>query len=177
MEMTTTKSTCARLEHALQQKLQELAAAPMTATSLLQIEEMAKLARETLAVVKDPRAFATRSKQGGSIVMNTGSVGYVGAEDGEALAPSSSAETFATRVMREVIAGVSAVIGQKPGPSAMDLMTSLKMAKELQLPSVEQALRAQLEGLSAAALPLPPPPKPPALLAPGRKAKNGRKTR
>lgn len=106
---------------------------PLTPRVLLEMEQTARLARELLAVGKNPEAKPKRSNGLPSFLgsYNTG-VGSGGADpydtdDGGVTTSAPPIETFGATAMRELVAAIPALMPKPPAPEAPSL-TSQVMA-------------------------------------------------
>ena len=138
-------ATVEPMKVAMQIHLQALIAKPVTARSLLEIEKTARLAREMLAVVADPRSLRPRRVPyfGGN------SLDYEFQDDesgGLVMAPSAinSAETFGAQAIRELIPALTGANKKPPPPPIEEMLLAIATAKEQGLDEIAAELRASL---------------------------------
>lgn len=129
------------LEAGLAAKLGELARRDVAPRTLLELEQVARLGRELLAVSASPQAFGPQL--GLNAPQAYGTMGFAGQYAGVA----SNPETFGAHAIRELI-GKAAT----PKRDAVELVKAIAEAKERKLEKVAAALERELLGLDADAL-------------------------
>jgi hypothetical protein len=132
------------LHSAIQNKLRNLISKPISPRSLMEIEKTARLAREFLAIGKDP-ASVMRSKLCYSPDMDD----YESSGDVSYNAPifkGQNSETFGATVIRELLS-----MKGKDESSPTEIIKAIALAKKKKLPELAAKLEEQLLG--------PPSPK------------------
>jgi hypothetical protein len=134
------------LESALRAQLQAIAARPISARTLLELEKTARLGRELLAVAQDPKSVRRHRRltdedddgddEGvASLVLNPYN-------------PGNKAETFGATIVREAMASLSSLTSvfapRAPEPSLTEIVTAIALAKRQGLTAVVTVLETQL---------------------------------
>lgn len=134
------------LKAAFKAQLSALIEKPLTARSLLSLEQTARLAREVLAIGKDSRAISRQQPMG---YMDDSAYGVPVSplSPGELIQGPNPyrAETFGATMMRELIAAAQEF--RKPKPTALELVIAIDEAHKRNMTEHEQVLRAELDSL------------------------------
>jgi hypothetical protein len=168
------------LRRVLHAELQRITAGPATAKSLGQAERFARIARECLMVAQGAEIRRSRRGQVWNSLNAVSVNPYLGDSDddvdGESgvLAPSSGAENFASKSIREVVSGVTALVAslatpRQEAPSSFQIISAISEAKRQGLTELAATLESQMGQRFAV------DPQPLALPAPSKKnGKNGK---
>ncbi len=150
------------LQAALQNKLAELVAAPMTARTLIELEQFASRARSLIIVGRAP---GQQLDNGGGSAFTIGGITSYGLGDGyladDALSPAPASETFGATAIRELVAAVGKMNEKKDSPQ--DTVRAIAAARDANLPELAARLEAKLLGQAEAAgqgADIEPPPAP-----------------
>lgn len=164
------------MEEAFRTSLRALIDGDITAKSLGKIERLARSAKECLMVSGNSTDILLRSNPVYPIPATQDSDEDYGTMTTNSLATSSSAETFATRMVREVMSAISSLQFQKKDeePSPEKLVACIAEAKKQRLDALAQSLEARLM-VSLALAPVSPPPLPLSIVALPPLKKNGKK--
>ena len=174
-----TKQVDVNLEKALHDKLASMMApnlGPLTDRRLRDIYATAMLAQQLLAVGGPLRLGLGKYSAYATMSTNPMYSSNIDEEDpGEdsgwqgTLAPSSSSETFASNMMREIVAAISSVTKKpEPQPDASSLVFAISLAQSKGMDKLAKSLEDRLLALAAApsgasfgpvALPALPKPK------------------
>jgi hypothetical protein len=137
------------LENALQAQLQAIAARPISARTLLELEKTARLGRELLAVAQDPKSVRRHRR-----LTDEDDDGDDGDDEGVASLvlnpynPGNKAETFGATIVREAMASLSSLTSvfapRAPEPSLTEIVTAIALAKRQGLTAVVTVLETQL---------------------------------
>jgi hypothetical protein len=115
-ETISADTSDALLASALHLHLQAVAKRPIDAAMLLELEHTCLLARQLLAVGKQPDAFSRRNLVHPNLNVMPN---YVGFDGGMAMpAPSNPTETFGVQAIKELIALIPELIKQANGASS-----------------------------------------------------------
>jgi hypothetical protein len=158
-----------RLEEAMSAKLQEMAAAPLSPKSLGHLERVARSFHETLVTLRRPNALPANQRRAPmltNVAQQFPNPGYPGDdtdEDGSGMMPgvmttSSQAETFATKLAREVIGYAADYAASQRelamaarAPTAAQVVIAIAEAKEAGLDDIVTELREGLHTMLAGA--------------------------
>ena len=112
--------------------------------ALIEIEQLARLARETISAGAPVLAGAGYTQMGNSFgydydTMAPGIVGGV-------MAPAPGAETFGVGAIRELIEAARKAVEKKSEPTAAELVQAIAAARREGEPEIEKMLREKLKG-------------------------------
>lgn len=183
------------LHVALRAKLVSLAAKPVTPRTLLELEQMTRVARQLIATEMDPMAMKSPHHHGPSSVGSIDPAPYQGYFAGEggiplsvggasALAPSPPVENFGATIVRELMSLLGATKKPEayaiPAPTETEkLMDDIASARAKGLNDIADTLMKKFVKLTMAdkpTTPSTPPSTPPPDWPPGYKPEKLKKT-
>lgn len=178
------------LTEALRARMQEILKNPLSARSLLELEQMAQLSRSMLAISMDPQALAPKrvgANYIGGVGYQTVNVGANLAYGPESMTPAPQNETFGVKALKEIVAAVREIcavqlesrkapekvheIVKGIGEAREQLISAIATARERGLDDIAKKLEKQLFDAYLDEAKVPEESTPPAL--PAAPASNG----